>query len=191
MPLNFPPAPTAYFSRGREGQHSTAQGEGMHSGASSPASDVFLRNYPLGITREPRRAMPVDPISMGMHAQKSPMIPMQNHAQKPPMIPQQNHMHRSPPIPQQNHMHQSPQGQMPPQQMPRQQATPQHMQDASPAVAAEQFRRANKNLPDGVRYEPLDEETMKILRGAAAQRGQASTSETAHTSEDQSNATNT
>jgi len=39
------------------------------------------------------------------------------------------------------------------------------MGELSPQNAAEQFRRVNKTLPDGVHYEPLDEETMKILRG--------------------------
>jgi len=34
----------------------------------------------------------------------------------------------------------------------------------TPENAAEQFRRINKNLPDGVMYEPLDEETMRILK---------------------------
>ncbi|MCL2364036.1 MAG: hypothetical protein FWC71_05175 [Defluviitaleaceae bacterium] len=41
---------------------------------------------------------------------------------------------------------------------------------APPAVpmgreqAAEQFNRVNKSLPDGVHYEPLDEQTLKLLR---------------------------
>jgi hypothetical protein len=34
----------------------------------------------------------------------------------------------------------------------------------SPENAAEKFRDFNKSLPDGVRYEPLDEETMRILK---------------------------
>ena len=33
-----------------------------------------------------------------------------------------------------------------------------------PEKAAEQFRRINQSLPDGVRYEPLDDETMRLLR---------------------------
>jgi len=36
----------------------------------------------------------------------------------------------------------------------------------TPENAAEHFRRVNKSLPDGVMYEPLDEETMQILRSA-------------------------
>ena len=34
----------------------------------------------------------------------------------------------------------------------------------SPENAAAQFRQINKNLPDGVHYEPLDEETLRLLR---------------------------
>jgi len=33
-----------------------------------------------------------------------------------------------------------------------------------PTVAAAEFRRVNKGLPDGVRYEPLDDQTMKLLQ---------------------------
>jgi len=37
-------------------------------------------------------------------------------------------------------------------------------QQPSQEQAVRQFRRANKGLPDGVRYEPLDENTMRLLR---------------------------
>ncbi|MCL2378232.1 MAG: hypothetical protein FWC77_03805 [Defluviitaleaceae bacterium] len=37
-------------------------------------------------------------------------------------------------------------------------------QPPSPEQAVQQFQRANKGLPDGVRYEPLDENTMRLLR---------------------------
>jgi hypothetical protein len=64
---------------------------------------------------------------------------------------------------------------VPPQggnKMNRFQTTPQAMrphtqqqpQQHTPERAAEQFRRVNKSLPDGVRYEPLDEETVRLLR---------------------------
>jgi len=54
-------------------------------------------------------------------------------------------------------------------EMNRFQTAPQAMrphtqQQATPERAAEQFRRVNKSLPDGVRYEPLDEETVRLLR---------------------------
>jgi len=47
----------------------------------------------------------------------------------------------------------------PPQQNRQQAPIP-----PTPQNTAEQFRRINKNLPDGVMYEPLDDETMRILR---------------------------
>jgi len=34
----------------------------------------------------------------------------------------------------------------------------------TPENAAEQFRRINKNLPDGVMFEPLDEDIMRLLK---------------------------
>jgi len=40
----------------------------------------------------------------------------------------------------------------------------QNAQPLPPQQAADQFRRVNKSLPDGVRYEPLDDETMRLLR---------------------------
>jgi len=41
------------------------------------------------------------------------------------------------------------------------------LQASTPEAAAEQFRRINKTLPDGVMYEPLDEDTMRLLKTAA------------------------
>jgi len=37
-------------------------------------------------------------------------------------------------------------------------------QPPSPEQAAQHFRRTNRGLPDGVRYEPLDDDTMRLLR---------------------------
>ena len=45
------------------------------------------------------------------------------------------------------------------QAQPQRQSAP-----PSPQTAAEQFRRVNKSLPDGVMYEPLDDEIMQILK---------------------------
>jgi len=49
-----------------------------------------------------------------------------------------------------------------PNQVPA--APPPPSQPSSPEMAAQQFRKANRGLPDGVRYEPLDEQTMQLLR---------------------------
>jgi len=57
---------------------------------------------------------------------------------------------------------------MAPPVMPRPGATqatgPANQQQSSPEQAAQQFRRVNQTLPDGVRYEPLDDDTMRLLR---------------------------
>jgi len=183
MPLNFPPAPTAYFSRGREAKNTQSAGTSAHV---SGGSDVWLRNYPLGLARGERRAVPVEPLTAGRsprpqarheagydysqaqrtlltgdmkprpqarheagydysQAQRTPMIPPQNHAQRPSMAPPLGRMLKSPTM------------SAPPQMQ---------AQASSPESAAARFQNANKGLPDGVRYEPLDEETMKILRRA-------------------------
>lgn len=125
------------------------RGRGAHEGRENKKNvgegDFGLRYYPLGIGQGQRGVVPVEPLTAG-RGQRPPMIPPSPSVQKPPMIPVQ----KPPMIPPQN---------------PAQQT-----QAASPAAAAEQFTRVNSNLPDGVRYEPLDEETMKILRTAQAQR---------------------
>jgi len=38
---------------------------------------------------------------------------------------------------------------------------------SSPQTAVEHFRRVNKGLPDGVMYEPLDKETLELLKSQA------------------------
>lgn len=65
-----------------------------------------------------------------------------------------------------------PQGPMPPVQ-PRPPAFAQAPPMNAPAQpnapmndAVSQFKRANQNLPDGVRYEPIDEKTLQMLRAA-------------------------
>jgi len=60
---------------------------------------------------------------------------------------------------------------------PVQNRMPSHRPDTQPAalpspeMAAEQFRRINKGLPDGVMYEPLDDETMRLLKQHSAKQG--------------------
>ena len=49
--------------------------------------------------------------------------------------------------------------------VPQNHGAPQPM-PPTPQNAAEQFRRINRGLPDGVMYEPLDEETMRILKAS-------------------------
>ncbi|MCL2187987.1 MAG: hypothetical protein FWB87_04405 [Defluviitaleaceae bacterium] len=58
-----------------------------------------------------------------------------------------------------------PQQHMLPNAMPRPPVTqPAMPTPTAPETAVAQFQRVNKSLPDGVRYEPLDEETLRLLR---------------------------
>jgi hypothetical protein len=127
MPFNFPPAPTAYFSRMKE-----SQSEPKKRGA-VPVEPLTLgynptRTQPMIPQKPPHRQPPMAHMLQQMNIPMPPIIPPQKIPQTPPMIPQ-------------------PQA-----------------SEQNPASAAEQFQRVNKNLPDGVRYEPLDDETLKILR---------------------------
>ena len=48
--------------------------------------------------------------------------------------------------------------------MPQAPMQPASFQQVSPEAAANKFRTINQGLPDGVRYEPLDEETIRLLK---------------------------
>ncbi|MCL2225775.1 MAG: hypothetical protein FWB96_12480 [Defluviitaleaceae bacterium] len=164
MPLTFPPAPTAFFKRANEPETRTEmRNEPPHS------SSDGLRLYPLN----PGRAVRVEPLSRPnlpphkmaplQHLLKPIQIPqMQQQMQQPPQMQQpQRPMHSPmPPMPQFAPPMQAPQ----PPQFPQMQPPPYPTEQLPPEKAAEQFRRMNKTLPDGVRYEPLDDDIMKILR---------------------------
>ena len=84
------------------------------------------------------------------HARRgtNPVQPLPHHGVNPmrqqaPTPPQQNRHHPMQVAPPPRHNSQPP---------PR------------PEKAADQFRRVNQGLPDGVRYEPLDEDTMRLLK---------------------------
>jgi len=109
------------------------------------ADDNLMRFYPLESTanrgsNSHGRAMPVNPLQ---HAPRQPAQP------------------RSP-------AHTQPSFSMPTPMIPRNNQTqtvpPPNAQPHPPDLAAQEFRRVNRGLPDGVRYEPLDEDTMRLLR---------------------------
>jgi len=104
------------------------------------ADDNLMRFYPLeSNSNKGGRATPVNPMQHTSRQQIQPRrsTPSQpGFSMPPPMIPRSNPV---PPPPQQE---------LPP----------------SPELAVNQFRRANQGLPDGVRYEPLDEKTMRLLQ---------------------------
>ncbi|MCL2387666.1 MAG: hypothetical protein FWC89_09000 [Defluviitaleaceae bacterium] len=94
---------------------------------------------------------PQKPPHMGMPAQSRQMPPMPSMSPMPAMPMQMPSMAQAPKTP------------MIPQASPMQMMQPSQAEQ-TPEKAAEQFRRVNKSLPDGVRYEPLDDEIMQILR---------------------------
>ncbi|MCL2372080.1 MAG: hypothetical protein FWC78_01585 [Defluviitaleaceae bacterium] len=89
--------------------------------------------------RPPQMAQP--PMIPGGHVRPQQVTPQLPQPQ-PPMMPGSHA--------------QQPQATKPPSRPPQAPITPEK--------AADTFRRFNKTLPDGVRYEPLDEETMRLLK---------------------------
>ena len=148
MPLNIasrPPNP--FFNQQRRRVLPTTKNP---EGEKSVLKDDALRLYPLessgGSAPQGRRAMPVNPLT-------HPQQPTRRQSSQPgfsmaaPMMPQPTQMP------------------MQPTQMPMQPTQPvQGQPESSPEQAANRFRRANRGLPDGVRYEPLDDATMQLLR---------------------------
>ena len=140
--------------------------------------DDGFRLYPLTpgqnpkVNRQNRGARTVQPLPQSAHARPSPQAQGNNHRQMPQSGPRQMQ-------PQMQNGFNPTQQQSPQGFHPMQAQSPQgfhHGQPPQPPVAtppaapippqkaADQFRRVNNGLPDGVRYEPLDEETMRLLR---------------------------
>jgi hypothetical protein len=138
MPLFFPPAPTAYFQRKPEQKKGSVPVEPIYNMIQpAPIQQQVQQNQVPPHRLPPLARMLKNPQSLppGMGAQ----MPPRQSAAPPPMIPPMIPQHTSPMIPQQT-------------------AT------LPPEKAAEKFQHMNKNLPDGVHYEPLDDETMQLLR---------------------------
>lgn len=119
--------------------------------AEAEQNDDGLKLYPLTPEQNPkinrhhgnpyRGTRPVQPLHQ-QHMQQ--MRPTQH------MPPMQQPIHQMPPIQHAN---------LPASAPPTPPATP-----ISPENAADQFRRINKGLPDGVHYEPLDKDTLRLLK---------------------------
>ena len=172
MPLVFPPAPATFFNRMREPQQMTKNLNEENPG---------LRHYPLNQGRsdkmQGRGAVPVEPLTRSSPMKMPHKIAPMQHMFQTPNTPQKTPPMGKPaptrPMPTQMPAPARPMPtQMPaptrpmPMQMPSMQQVPKmpQPQEMTPQKAAEQFRRMNKGLPDGVRYEPLDDETMRILQ---------------------------
>ena len=162
MSLSFPRSPQSVFSQQRARAHGPTPEH-------SQSSHDFLHFHPLQPSqRPPRGAQPVNPLP---HGRQNPLTPQRQnplqHVAHPRQQPPAHPMGHMPPPNQQGHQA----AQQPPHapQMPSpMQATPpppnRQPMSPTPHNAAEQFRRVNQGLPDGVMYEPLDDETMRILK---------------------------
>jgi len=129
----------------------------------------FLRFYPLSAEREARRgAQPVMPLQPRTNHQPNSQL-AQFFTQKPQSLPQRGPSHHVPArrpdaeggIREANVL--TPRQHLP---QPSQSIQPLQMPSAppSPQTAADHFRNINKNLPDGVMYEPLDDDIMRLLK---------------------------
>ena len=158
MPLlipNRPPSPL-FTQQRRRNLHALAANE--HEQAIQHDNPGTLRLYPLESNTNPaqagRRAMPVNPLSHPRQQRG------QGYTMAPPIMPPHNTLGQ----------HIPPRAAQP-SPMPHQVRPPGFNASAPPPEqpmpqeqAVAKFRRANQGLPDGVRYEPLDEDTLRLLR---------------------------
>ena len=139
-------------------------------------------------SHKPRRAVPVQPLSHRGHfgLGASPLPPMgpahvmraQQQGAMPPGPGPVSPMHARQSMPPSGPAHGHQAVGLGAPRMPSASPVPHHLPNATPLPpdanaanpqhqaqsAATQFRRINQGLPDGVHYEPLDEETLRILR---------------------------
>ena len=95
-------------------------------------------------SHQPQRPQQLPPLQMMPPQQPPQLPPMQmippQHTQRPQMAPMQ------------------------PQQQPSQPQITISPQPPSPEKAAQHFRSINKSLPDGVMYEPIDDDIVRLLK---------------------------
>ena len=120
----------------------------------------FFNFYPLTTEKERER-------SRGPTRGATQVDPLPQSRRNPLPFPntQQNQQIRPTAPATQNPMPQMPQPMRPQFQQPYVSPAPPSLPSPpSPEQAAQHFRNINKSLPDGVMYEPLDDETMRLLR---------------------------
>jgi len=194
MPLTIPSRPpNPFFNQQRrrilptivkQEDESVKHDDSEHFKLYPLESESPPNNAPAG-----RRAVPVAPLpharpqprkSQNMLGQHQPIVPQgQPHhgatrGSHPHMPPQGRHnasagqpgfSMAAPTMPRPNHIDPMPiNDHMPISNHMQTPAVSSNQQQSSPEQAVKQFRRANQGLPDGVRYEPLDETTMRLLR---------------------------
>jgi len=191
MPLNFPPAPTAIFHRRnkREIENIAPNTAPPESPAETHTRNVipgelltFVKPKPLPIpmqqTQQTQQAqqenmpVPFPPPSLPFPQQAVPF--------PPPSLPFPQQVQQSQQVQQAQQVQQIQQTAQPSQMLPPlpsmplvspiplAPSMPLPANSDNPEQAAAQFTRVNSGLPDGVRFEPLDTETMRILQQHAA-----------------------
>jgi len=141
MPLTFPRAPQSVFSQQRHTQTQPSTAE--HKVDEPQHIHDFFRFYPLEVDKPTHGTKPVAPLP---HSRGNPTRPQQQMSQQRQMPQQQRQMPTRP------------------QHTPQPPTQPVQNLQPTPELAAEQFRRVNKNLPDGVMYEPIDDDIMRLLK---------------------------
>jgi len=185
MPLliqNRPPSPFFNQQRRRNLPANTVR-DSAHTDKGTDALRLYpLESVPSSAMGE-RNARPVRPLThpqsgqrrsnqaanphlgqpgFSMAAPISPTHPQSQMSQPHNMArPHMSQPHMSQALTQQSHM---PVKSAMPQSGSISSESNQQPQPPSPELAARQFKRVNQGLPDGVRYEPLDENTMRLLR---------------------------
>ena len=106
---------------------------------------------PLATKPQPNRPPAQNPLAQS---------PLQQH------LPQHRQQQRFPQrLPQPQQPHHAPQQQTPLSSgMHGRTVLPQQNDEPTPENAADHFRRVNKSLPDGVMYEPLDKDILRLLK---------------------------
>ena len=145
MPLSFQRPSNSMFRRGTTTHNTTTEDNATIDSKIKEPSGLhdFLKFFPLDANSQTKKsAVPVQPLSEKRAAKPGTAL-AQHFAQ-----------HQRKQMEQPKGMHRQGQAHSP---------TPSHTPH-SPQSAVEQFRRINKSLPDGVMYEPLDDETMQLLK---------------------------
>jgi len=179
MPLSFQRPPLSVFAAGRRQSNVVAddkvvQDEHINEEAQQEPKTFhdFLRFYPLqpeDKTIDPKQNRGAKPVNPLQQSRPNPLQAANPRANPLQNMHRQQHLRQNQPLPNmpQNHARNEVQS-VPTAAWP---SGSTHGQDTQlertdPQNAAEHFRRVNKNLPDGVMYEPLDEETMRLLKAA-------------------------
>lgn len=160
MPLSFQRPYNSLFSGQRTNVPATPQTKNIEQ---PTALHDFLSFYPLATEKRGSGGVQaVTPLRQASSvSQNSQLLAQATHMQKhQQQNNRQNPMQNLQTAHPQMSLLQNQHSQAPNQRLNQ----PAHQASPSPQAAANHFRNINKNLPDGVMYEPLDEETTRLLK---------------------------